>query len=421
MERGAGATRLGLRPFHTGVGERIDPPYLVSSLMEGPNWPGGSPLSIRSVLAVLAVLTALGVPSARGQTPDSTAVDGPDSAADPAPGAEALAAPHGWQEAWRIDLSRGVGTPAVWVDSLLLVASLDRNVHLVAPGVDRAQVVWDDNYRGGFEATPLVTGDRIYLPETRRGRRLVALDRRSRSVLWTANAGDLAAGPIARGETVLTVSTEGEVSAWGPNGTRLWRTELETRVVAAPVLLGDALVVAAADGALHALDAAGGEVLESVDPGAGKIWGDPVPVPGRPDAALFVTLDGQLLAVEGDLSISDRRSFPSAFYAGATPGEDGWIYLIGHEGTAWAYDWEAAEVAWTEELQGVFRAGATVGRGVVAFGDLSGTLYLLDIADGSLIWHTRLDGAITAAPTARGADLFVATEQGSLYLFRPTG
>lgn len=363
-------------------------------------------MSIRSALAVLALLAALAAPPAAAQTPDSTA-----SGADG----------HGWREAWRMSLSRGVGTPAVWVDSLLLVASLDRNVHLVAPGEDRGTVIWDDNFRGGFEATPLVTNDRIYLPETRRGRRLVALDRRDRSVLWTADAGDLSAAPIARGQTVVTVSSEGEVSAWGLNGTRLWRTDLETRVLAAPVLLGDAVVVAAEDGTLHALDAGDGTERRSVDPDAGRIWGDPVPVPGRADAALYATLDGQLLAVDGALEVLDRRSFPSAFYAGPALDGSGRVYVVGHEGTAWAYEWAGSEVVWTVPMEGVFRARPTVGERAVALGDLSGTLYLLDRATGELLWHTRLDGAITAAPTARGGDLFVATEQGTLYLFRPTG
>lgn len=337
-----------------------------------------------------------------------------DTLPGPRPGA------HGWEEAWKLELSRGVGTAAVWVDSLLLVASLDRNVHLVAPGRESATIVWDENFRGGFEATPLVTAERIYLPETRRGRRLVALRRGDRSVLWTADAGDLAAAPVARGEVVFTVSSEGEVSAWGPNGTRRWRTELRTRVVAAPILLGDALVIAASRGTLHALDPASGAIRDEHDPDAGMIWGDPVPVPGSTDAALFATVEGQLIAVRADLSISDRRSFPSRFYTAPAVARDR-VYLIGHEGTAWAYDWKNSSVVWKEAVKGVFRAAPAAGERFVAFGSLAGNLYLLDAATGALLWHTRLNGAITGAPTTVGDTLYAATERGTLYHFRPTG
>ena len=116
---------------------------------------------------------------------------------------------HGWRETWRVELSRGIGTPAVWVDSLLLVASLDRNAHLLALREDGAEVVWDENFRGGFEASPLVTEDRIYLPETRRGKRLVALDRHRRTTgtrpkssgpaSWRAPPVDRRAAPRRRG------------------------------------------------------------------------------------------------------------------------------------------------------------------------------------------------------------------------------
>ncbi len=353
----------------------------------------------RSLMGCLALLFLVAGP-AFAQAPDTTA--------------------HGWEEAWTIELSRGVGTPAVWVDSLLLVASLDRNVHLVALGQEQARVVWDDNFNGGFEASPLVTPNRIYLPETRRGQRLVALDRGTRQELWTADAGDLAAEPILRGEVVLTVSSDGDVAAWGPNGTRRWLTELETRVVAAPILLGDALVVAASDGRLFALDPDTGQIRRETDPDAGMIWGDPVATPGSSDRALYATLEGQLLSVGPDLEVADRRSFPSEFYAGPVIDADR-VYLIGHEGTAWAYDWAEAEVAWKEEVGGVFRATPAVGRRFVAFGNLAGTLYLLERDSGELLWHTRLDGAITAAPTVRGDDLFATTGRGTLYRFRPTG
>ncbi|MDX1746932.1 MAG: PQQ-binding-like beta-propeller repeat protein, partial [Halobacteriales archaeon] len=176
---------------------------------------------------------------------------------------------HGWEEAWTLELSRGVGTPAVWVDSLLLVASLDRNVHLVAPGEEEARVVWDDNFGGGFEASPLVTDDRIYLPETRRGEELVALNRHTREVAWKSKAGDLVGRPVARGEVVYTVDSDGEAAAFGPNGTRRWFTELDARVVSAPILLDDALVVADSDGALYALDPATGVIREKAHPEAG--------------------------------------------------------------------------------------------------------------------------------------------------------
>ena len=329
-------------------------------------------------------------------------------------------APRGWEEAWHIELSRGASAPLVWADSLVLVASLDRNAHLVSTG-SPPRVVWERNFKGGFEAPPVVTDTRIYLPETRRGARLVALDRRTHEIAWTAGAGDLVAPPILDGERIYTVSSIGEARSYDLAGMELWSTELETRVVSAPVLLGGRLVIASSDGSLHALDARSGELRKSANGDAGPIWGDPAVMRGAEPTVIFASLDGQLLEVDADLTVLQRRSFPSRFYAGPIADTGDRLFLVGHDGTLWAYGWESAEVLWQRELPGTFRAGPAVGPRVVALGDLAGTFYVVDRATGELLWHADLDGAITSRGLTRGEALYVITERGTLYAFRPVG
>lgn len=332
----------------------------------------------------------------------------------------ASVSPRGWQEAWTLDLSRGASAGPVWADSQILVASLDRNVHLVELE-PRPRVVWKDNFRGGFEAAPVVTRDRIYLAETSRGRRLLALDRRTRETLWTAEAGDLIARPVPAGGSVYTVSSLGLVVAWSEaTGVEQWRTDLETRVSATPALLADRLIVAGSDGRLFALEAATGHLAREADPEAGPIQGDPVASPDDPAAALFATLEGQLFEVDRDLQVTDRRSFPSTFRAGPVI-EDGRVLLAGHEGTVWLYDWAASDVVWRHEGLGALRGSPSPGAGIVAIGDLGGILYVLDGASGERLWHARLNDAVTASPLVAGDRVYAITERGRLYAFHPTG
>jgi outer membrane protein assembly factor BamB len=304
----------------------------------------------------------------------------------------------------------------VWSDSLVLVASLDRNLHAVQPG-RRPRVVWERNQKNGLATSPFVLDSRLILAESGTEGRLVAIDLRSREETWSLELGDLVASPLSADERIYVVTGTGLVVAVSHAGAEVWRAELETRIAARPVRVGSALLVAAADGTLFALDPVSGVVRERIDPGAGPIWGDPALLDA--DHAVYATLEGQVFAVTADLEVVARRSFPSRFFAGPVL-DEGILLLAGHEGTIWAYGWQSAEIRWRRDLSGAIRAAPAVGPHAVAIGDLGGTLYQLDRATGELLWHVRLDGAITASPVARGAELVVATEQGTLYAFRPT-
>lgn len=327
-----------------------------------------------------------------------------------------------WAQEWELEVSRGGSAPLVWADSLLLVASLDRNIHLVATGPE-PRVQFKENFQGGFVAAPIVTARRIYLPELEMGGRLVALDRATGEIAWTADAGDLAASPIVDGDRIYTVSTLGEMGAWSDAGDELWTGELETRVTSRPALLGNVLVVASTDGRLHAIDAQSGNLIDTADPDAGPIWGDPVLLPEDESGGatiVFATLGGQILEVGDDLAVVRQRSFPSRFYAGPTRAGDR-LYLVGHEGTIWCYDWRTDAIDWKLDLEdATVRMSPALGDNYLAVGDLQGTLAIVDRSRGVNLWTTRLDGALTSTPLFRGDELFVLTEQGTLYAFRPT-
>ncbi|HJU85746.1 MAG TPA: PQQ-binding-like beta-propeller repeat protein [Gemmatimonadota bacterium] len=326
-----------------------------------------------------------------------------------------------WEQIWKLEISRGGSAPLVWADSMLLVASMDRNIHLVSLAPE-PRVRFRENFRGGFSAAPIVTTRRIYLPELETGGRLIALDRSTGKAAWEADAGDLAASPVLEGGRIYTVSTLGEVRAWSEEGLDLWSTDLETRVTARPALLGGVLVVASTDGVLHAVDAGDGAVLDTSNPDAGPIWGDPVVVQGPGGAtAVFGTLGGQLLELGSDLAVVRQRSFPSRFYAGPTRAGNR-LYLAGHEGTIWSYDWVGDAIDWRLDLEdSTVRMAPAVGDDYLAVGDLGGTLVVIDRSRGDALWSTRLDGALTSTPLLRGDELYVMTENGTLYAFRPVG
>ncbi len=305
----------------------------------------------------------------------------------------------------------------MWTDSLLLVASLDRKVHAVRLEGGTPRVVWDEGQKHGIGVSPVPLGARILVAEAGPEGRLVALDRATGREGWQLEVGDVAAAPLEADERLYVVTATGLVAAVSPTGREVWRTELETNLVAPPARVGGALLVAAADGTLFALDPASGAVEERANPDAGPIWGAPALLDD--DHAVYATLDGQVFAVTEDLAVEARRSFPSRFFAG--PRRDGdTLILAGHEGTIWSYGWEDSEIRWQREVPGAVRAAPAIGPRAISVGDLGGTLYQLDRSTGEILWHTRLDGAITASPLLRGTEVIVATESGTVYAFRPT-
>ena len=137
--------------------------------------------------------------------------------------------------------------------------------------------------------------------------------------------------------------------------------------------------------------------------------------------AVFGTLGGQLLELGSDLAVVRQRSFPSRFYAGPTRAGNR-LYLAGHEGTIWSYDWVGDAIDWRLDLEdSTVRMAPAVGDDYLAVGDLGGTLVVIDRSRGDALWSTRLDGALTSTPLLRGDELYVMTENGTLYAFRPVG
>lgn len=368
--------------------------------------------------AAIPLALALATAPAGAQNPVPESSPAPSTAPTLATVERRPAAPPGaWTEAWRLDVSRGGSAPLVWNDSRILIASLDRNVHVVS--LDGPKVVWKDSFKGGFEAAPVVTEERIYLAEMRKGARLVALDRGSNRVLWAVEAGDLVAPPIVTPDRIYTVSSIGEVRAFDETGALQWLTELETRVTSAPALLDGTLVLAASNGELYAVDAFDGSVRDSTNPGAGPMWGHPLVRPNG-GTVIFATLEGLLIEVDDDLQVVQQRSFPSRFYLGPEEVADD-LVLVGHEGTIWRYNWANSEIVWHAELPSTLRSPPRISGGVIGIGSLEGVFHLIDFATGEPLWEARLDGAITSRPLAREREFFVFTERGTLYAFRPEG
>jgi len=80
------------------------------------------------------------------------------------------------------------------------------------------------------------------------------------------------------------------------------------------------------------------------------------------------------------------------------------------------------EPAWERTLGGSTTAPVVADDGQTVFvGDSAGTIWALDIADGTVRWSARLGSGVLATPTVGDGTLFVSTADGRLSAFEADG
>lgn len=166
-------------------------------------------------------------------------------------------------------------------------------------------------------------------------------------------------------------------------GVRNWSTAVPGRIVGAPALAGDSLVVGTTDGSVHA-------IALSDDPAAlpGRTW-----QPFRADDKIW--------------------SRPSV--------SDGSLYFgtLGH--TVYAVDLADGKERWRMPLDGAVVGTPLVLNGTVYVGALDRNFYALDAENGGEKWRFEGDGWFWAAPVARDGVIYAATLQGSVYALDQSG
>jgi outer membrane protein assembly factor BamB len=180
---------------------------------------------------------------------------------------------------------RGNGAPVV--DGDMVIAGLD-NGKVVALSLTTGELLWNTTVapsRGRTEIERLVdidspvriAGDDIFVVGYQ-GR--VAMLARDTGQLWWGRDLSSNRGLAADGDTLFVTTADSTVVALRRrDGTPLWSQDaLLRRSLTAPVLSGDALVVADFEGYVHWLDAATGQMLARGKTGSGRMSNSPVAV-----------------------------------------------------------------------------------------------------------------------------------------------
>lgn len=177
---------------------------------------------------------------------------------------------------------------------------------------------------------------------------LFALNPRDGSVLWNkagVQAGSEAA-PRLDGETLyVAAATSGAMFALrASDGTQLWKTDLTTSTISSPALGGGGIYVNAGDGYVHAFDAGTGKPRWSTKIGS--------------------NLNGSSAAAYGNGRVVAGSDQDGLYALDAITGQIAWHLSTGKE----------------------ISSSPAVANGVAYVGAYDGTVYALNMLDGSQVW-----------------------------------
>lgn len=229
----------------------------------------------------------------------------------------------------------------------------------------------------------------------------------------------------SEGELVVVGGYDNVINGLKPQGNRVesvWDfQDPEDRIIGAPVVVDEVVLVPSADHRLYALNINSGLPEWSQPFEAGKaLWSSPLVVG---DTVFLASLDHHLYAIDLDTGRERwSRDLGAAIVDTPTLWEDllvlgtlgGEVYVVNT--TSGRDKFPPLDKVESVEIQSVW-GNPVVDQGIATFGDVSGKVFALDLSNGRVIWSTTLEGAIAASPVLVDGVAYFVTKEGTMHAF----
>lgn len=237
-----------------------------------------------------------------------------------------------------------------------------------------------------LSSSPGASDDLVLLGTTKA--KLIAFDRATGQERWHSRlSSEMLAAPVAGDGLIFTQCVDGHVQAFAADtGSPLWNYSnptpaLTLRGTADPLVLGQQVVVAFADGKLVSLDAKSGK----------EQWVSTIATPrGRSELERLVDVDGLFQA------------------------HDGVIYVVSFHGNIAAISAEDGRTLWTRNMSSY--TGLALGKGQLFVTDEESHVWSLDSRTGATLWRQdKLIGRELSAPAVLDNSVVVADYDGYVH------
>lgn len=182
--------------------------------------------------------------------------------------------------------------------------------------------------------------------------------------------------------------------------------DINDKIVAPPLQVGDTVFVGTADNYVLALNAETGERLWNFETGH-SIWGQPA----YRDGVLFSTsMDRSIYALD---AVSGEELWQTLFAGAIASGpvlNDDMIFVSDFDSQIHALDIHSGEEQWSAPATNWVWGAPAYADGVVYYADVEGNVFAVDASSGAAIWQAKTPGAIQTSPVVDGGTVYVASE-----------
>jgi outer membrane protein assembly factor BamB len=311
---------------------------------------------------------------------------------------------------WRKGFGRGVAEGLQVTEPLLIATTTSRTV--VTINAESGMQYWSRGFSGPIAGTALRQDSVLYVATGDRENRVYAITlARGRRIWSSRRIGTFRVEPLLLDGRLIAVSEAGTAFALSTSdGSILWPTPLGAAPAVPPLPHEGAILVATVRDTLYRISAAEGRVtgrlaLPGTASAPGLVRDGRLVLPVHPAGVLTVDLDRWQVRALAEL--------PAVALAAPLPAEGGAALLLTRAGDVIRLDGDGEAVRTIARLGGAATGSfARLGDRLVA-GRLDGALFLLD-TEGATIWRQDFHDSITAPVAALEGVLFVPLLRGDI-------
>jgi hypothetical protein len=317
------------------------------------------------------------------------------------------------QVVWREQAGRGFTAGIIVQDPVIIAATTNRAV--VALSTATGARYWIARFRGPVAGPALRRDDMVYAAVGGREERVIAMNLQRGRRGWSRRLEPIAVELLLAGDAVIAAAENGVLYALDPAEGRIrWETHFTATPAVAPVEWRDNVLHMTRRDTLYRVEAATGRVLNRVALGA-----TPSAPPAVHDGRIVVPLfSGEVVAIElPELREAWRFTLREPVLAAPAAAADGSVYLLTRAADVLRVRAGATAPDTVASLGGAASGSFTLARDGLLVGRLDGCLFFVDF-NGAIVWERGFEDSLVAPVAPRDGALYVPLLRGELVKLR---